>query len=254
MCPRFLFADTNNCAHKGHHPNLRTLSTHGRNRTLTRHPFHPHSFVSEIRSVPGGCSRFSRCCYLISVLSSHLFGESWAPGLSRSHLDSAVELSCSDRNSLGHRAHRFLAIAQWFVHLSAHPQPMYQYRQLSSHGNHRSFLGIFPSSFRELQSPSPQITVFSKRPQNVMRSLHHHRSQIPVSFFADSLLWLALPGVPPARSQPQKTTYLATLQTSAHTSARSAFLHPSPAGVRTLPGALLLSRVRRSARLPGSWS
>jgi hypothetical protein len=30
--------------------------------------FHPHSFVSEIRSVPGGCSRFSRCCYLIIVL------------------------------------------------------------------------------------------------------------------------------------------------------------------------------------------
>jgi hypothetical protein len=28
--------------------------------------------VSDIRSVLGGCSRFSRCCYLISVLSSHL--------------------------------------------------------------------------------------------------------------------------------------------------------------------------------------
>ena len=39
---------------------------------------------------------FSRCCYLIIDLSSHFFGESWAPGLSRSHLDSAVELSCSD--------------------------------------------------------------------------------------------------------------------------------------------------------------
>ena len=73
--------------------------------------FHPHSFVSEIRSVLGGCSRFSRCCYLIIVLSSNLFGESWAPGVSRSHLDSAVELSCSNRNSLGHGAHRFLAIA-----------------------------------------------------------------------------------------------------------------------------------------------
>src|SRR3984957_10184161 len=34
--------------------------------------FHPHSFVSEIRSVLGGCSRFRRCCYLISVLSSHV--------------------------------------------------------------------------------------------------------------------------------------------------------------------------------------
>ena len=32
--------------------------------------FHPHSLVSDIRSVPGGCSRFSGCCYLIFVLSS----------------------------------------------------------------------------------------------------------------------------------------------------------------------------------------
>src|ERR1700724_291460 len=71
--------------------------------------FHPHSFVSEIRSVLGGCSRFRRCCYLISVLSSHCFCGSWAPGVSRSHLHSAVELSCTDRNSLGHGAHRFLA-------------------------------------------------------------------------------------------------------------------------------------------------
>src|SRR6267378_1258914 len=35
MCPRFLFVDTNNCAHKGHHPHSHTWSTHGRNRTLT---------------------------------------------------------------------------------------------------------------------------------------------------------------------------------------------------------------------------
>src|SRR6202158_2042763 len=157
-------------------------------------------FVSDSRSVQVGCSRFSRRCYLIIDLSSHLFGGSWAPGVSRSHLDSAVELGCTDRNSLGHGAHRFLAIAQWFVHLSAYPQPMEQYRQLSSHGNYRSFLGILPSSLRKLQSPSPQITVFSKRSQNVVRSLHHHGSQIPVSFFADALLRLALPGVPPARS------------------------------------------------------
>src|SRR5690348_4586493 len=62
---------------------------------------------------------FSRCCYLIVVLSSHRFCGSWAPGLSRSHLDSAVELSCPDRNTLGQGAHRFLAIAQFFVYLSA---------------------------------------------------------------------------------------------------------------------------------------
>ena len=30
--------------------------------------------------------------------------------------------------TLGHGAQRFVAIAQWFVHLSTHPQPMQQYR------------------------------------------------------------------------------------------------------------------------------
>src|ERR1700730_14751466 len=73
------------------------------------------------------------------------FGESRAPGLSRSHLDSAVELGCPDRHSLSHRPHRFLAVAQWLVHLSAYPQPMQQYRQLSSYCYYGSLLGIFPS-------------------------------------------------------------------------------------------------------------
>src|SRR5260370_30727864 len=95
-------------------------------------------FVSDIRSVHGGCSRFSRCCYLISVLSSHLFGGSRAPGVSRSHLDSAVELGCPDRNSLRHSAHRFFAIAQWFVHLSPYPHPMQQDRQPSTYRNYPS--------------------------------------------------------------------------------------------------------------------
>src|SRR5262249_32867694 len=114
--------------------------------------------------------------------------------------------------TLGHGTHRLLAIAQWLVHLSTHPQPMEQYRQLSPHRHHRSFLGIFSSALRQLQPPSPQITVCSKRSQNVMRSLHHHGSQVPVSFFADFLLWFALPGVPASRPQPQKTADLATLR------------------------------------------
>src|SRR5260370_24245928 len=108
--------------------------------------FHPRCLVSDICSVQVGCSRSSRCCYLISVLSSHLFGGSRAPGVSRSHLDSAVELGCPDRNSLRHSAHRFLAIAQLFVHLSAYPHPMHQYRQLFSYLNHPSLLGTFSSS------------------------------------------------------------------------------------------------------------
>src|ERR1700681_3794143 len=38
---------------------------------------------------------FQWCCYLIIDLCSHRFCGSWASGLSRSHLDSAVELGSS---------------------------------------------------------------------------------------------------------------------------------------------------------------
>src|ERR1019366_2978933 len=37
-------------------------------------------------------------------------------------------LFCRQLFTLGHGAHRFLAIAQWFVHLSTYPQPMQQHR------------------------------------------------------------------------------------------------------------------------------
>src|SRR5260370_38936878 len=52
--------------------------------------FHPHSFLSDFRSVPVGRTRFSRCCYLIIDLCS-LFSKGTGPGLSRSHLLSAVQ-------------------------------------------------------------------------------------------------------------------------------------------------------------------
>jgi hypothetical protein len=39
-------------------------------------PFHPHSCASDFRSVPVECSRFSRCCYLISALRLPLFERS----------------------------------------------------------------------------------------------------------------------------------------------------------------------------------
>jgi hypothetical protein len=113
--------------------------------------FYPHSLVSEIRSVLGGCSRFSRRCYLISVLSSHLFGGNWAPGVSRSHLDSAVELGCSDQNFLGHGTHGL-----WLLRSGSHTSPL-THNRLSSTANFRAtastarFLAFFPprsASFR----------------------------------------------------------------------------------------------------------
>src|SRR3979490_1273312 len=57
--------------------------------------FHPHSWLSDFRSVHGGRSQFSRCCYLIIDLGSCLSTEA-GPGTRRSHLISAVELGCLD--------------------------------------------------------------------------------------------------------------------------------------------------------------
>ena len=54
-------------------------------------PFHPHSLLSDDRSVQVGCTRFSRCCYLIIDLCSPL-AKGTGPGVSRSHLISAVQL------------------------------------------------------------------------------------------------------------------------------------------------------------------
>src|ERR1700676_3354716 len=52
---------------------------------------------------------FQWCCYLIIDLISQRFGESWAPGLSRSHLDSAVELG-SSYSILRHGAYPFTVL------------------------------------------------------------------------------------------------------------------------------------------------
>src|ERR1700757_5538206 len=73
------------------------------------------------------------------------------------------------------------------------------------------FLAFFPPRAASFSPPSPQITVFSKGSQDVVRSLHQHGSQITVSFFADAHLRLALTGVPAPGAQTKKTADLATL-------------------------------------------
>jgi hypothetical protein len=106
--------------------------------------FHPHSWLSDFRSVHGGRSQYSRCCYLIIDLGSRLSMEA-GPGTWRSHLISAVELGCSNP-TLRHCAHHFVVVPQWFIDLSTYPQLMKQHSQLPRHGYHRSFLGILSSS------------------------------------------------------------------------------------------------------------
>jgi hypothetical protein len=67
-------------------------------KPLLSPPFHPHSLLSDCRSVQVGCTRFSRCCYLIIDLVPPFEGN-WSRTC-RSHLISAVELGCSDAISL----------------------------------------------------------------------------------------------------------------------------------------------------------
>src|SRR5580693_5742920 len=58
---------------------------------------HPSSalFVERYSLGASWVFSFQWCCYLRIDLCSHRFCGSWAPGLSRSHLDSAVELGSS---------------------------------------------------------------------------------------------------------------------------------------------------------------
>src|SRR5258706_620386 len=135
--------------------------------------FHPHSLLSDFRSVPGGRSQCSRCCNLIIDLGSRHSTEA-GPGVRRSHLISAVGLGCSD-STLRHCPPHFVVVPQWFIDLPTSPQLMKQHCQLPSHSNHGSFLGILSSSLGQLQSPAPQVTVLSKGPENVVCALHHQR-------------------------------------------------------------------------------
>jgi hypothetical protein len=56
-----------------------------------------------IRSVPVGCSRFSRCCHLIVDLRFHLATEV-GPGHRRSHRNSALGRGASDSMNLNYAA------------------------------------------------------------------------------------------------------------------------------------------------------
>src|SRR5258706_2142357 len=75
--------------------------------------FHPHSWLSDFRSVHGGRSQFSRCCYLIIDLGSRLSTEA-GPGARRSHLISAAYFDWL-HPTLRRSAYHFLAVPQWVL-------------------------------------------------------------------------------------------------------------------------------------------
>src|SRR5258708_15404213 len=81
--------------------------------------FHPHSLLSDFRSVHGGRSQFSRCCNLIIDLGSRHSTEA-GPGVRRSHLISAVWLGCSD-STLRPCPHPLVGFSHLVIQLSHFP-------------------------------------------------------------------------------------------------------------------------------------
>src|SRR5260370_38390568 len=70
MCPRFLFVDTNKSAHNGDHPHSRTRSTHGRNRTLTNHPFRVVFQISPVGSESSDLESATKAVYFAFLNSA----------------------------------------------------------------------------------------------------------------------------------------------------------------------------------------
>ena len=88
---------------------------------------------------------------------------------------------------------------------------MQQHRQLASRGNDGPFLSRLAAALGQLQPPSSQITISSKRTEYVVRSLHQQGSQIRIALFADVHLRFALPRVSTARLQSHVATCVAAL-------------------------------------------
>src|ERR1700730_9857020 len=88
---------------------------------------------------------------------------------------------------------------------------MQQHCQLSRGSDDGPLLAAFPSTLGQLQSPTPEIAVHTKRTQNVLRSLHEQSWQVGIAFFADVHLRLALTGVSSSWLQSQIAAHVAAL-------------------------------------------
>src|SRR5271166_586008 len=102
-------------------------------------------------------------------------------------------------------------MAQRFVDFSADPQSMQQHCQLASRGNDGPFLSRLAATLGQLQPPSSQIAISSKRTEYVVCSLHQQGPQIRIALFADVHLRLALPRVSASRLQSGVATRIAAL-------------------------------------------
>ena len=164
--------------------------------SASRSRFHPHSGLtaSGAHWVPFEYG----CCHLSDELA--------VQDAERSHPDSAV---CGHTANFLRCYYRFLGIVQRFIYFPTHPQPVQQYRQLSSHCHHRPLLcSSRPVLLRQLQTPSPQIAVFSKRSDDVVCTVHQQSPQSFIAGLRDSQLRILLSRLPLLRPQTHITAHV----------------------------------------------
>src|SRR5882724_9402882 len=165
-------------------------------------PFHPHSSMSDFVSL--GASWVFSFQPVLPPVSRPLFPSlRWKLGQAINAVTGTRRLGfvlpIHESELCRRRQHGRTAIPQRFVHFSADPQAMQQHRQLSCSSNHHSFLPILSAPLGQLQPPAPQIAVYAKRSQDVVRSLYQQGSQIRIALLADVQLRFALPRVAPPR-------------------------------------------------------
>src|SRR4029434_5881176 len=157
--------------------------------------FHSHSLWSGMPRCQLESFISKRVLPSQSRTESPPFPETLVPPRPRSHPNSAIgyqtELHCL--SCLLGRSRR-LAVAQRLVHFPAHPQPVQQHRQLTSHRHHRTLLRILAPAGGQLQPPALQIRIRTAPAQNAVRRLHQQRAQVDIALLADPQLRLALAG------------------------------------------------------------
>ena len=90
-----------------------------------------------------------------------------------------------------------------FINFPRHPQPMQQHRKLTRYRHYRPLFGILPPSGSQGQTPTPQIAVRTKRPQDILTASDQKPPQKFVPCFGDPQLTIALARLVHTRSQAQ---------------------------------------------------
>ena len=80
--------------------------------------------------------------------------------------------------------------------------------QLPGDANYRSFLGVLPSTFSQLQTPAAQVAVRTKGPQDVLGGSDEQTAQVGVPRFRDSQLGILIAGLIPPGDEPNGRTDL----------------------------------------------